>query len=53
MRRPSNYFARHLKQPVDKEYELAVRTGILIPQPSLHDLPKFFRKNLLESVIFA
>ena len=31
----------------------ATRHSSLIPQPSLHDLPKFCRKNLLESVIFA
>jgi len=53
MTRISSYFARDLKQPVDKEYELAVRTGLRIPQPSLHDFPKFFRRNLLESLILA
>lgn len=53
MTRASNYFALHLKQPVDKEYELAVWTGLLIPQPSFHDLYKFFRRNLLESLVFS
>jgi hypothetical protein len=53
MRRTSNYFGRHLKQPVEKEYELAARTGLLILQPSLHDLPKFFYRDLLESLVVA
>jgi hypothetical protein len=51
--RTSNSFARYLKQPFDKEYEQAVRAGLRIRQPSLHDLPKFFYRNFLESLVFA